>query len=231
MRRTTLIAGLLGLAAVLTGCGLGEHNQDTVTYDVTDKVAGLRVEADSGTVEVIESDREGIHVSERLTWRKEKPKTTHAVRGDTLELSFTCPTSWGLGAAGVSCDVSYRVEVPKGLRVKAGTDSGDLTLTDLSGEIEATSDSGAIVAGGLTGKRLVARTDSGDMTLTFTGQPDKVTTTTDSGSTQIHVPRGPYNVVAKTDSGGKAITTDSDASAPRSIELTSDSGDLAVSTP
>nr|SBP00226.1 lipoprotein [Nonomuraea gerenzanensis] len=226
-----MIAGSLGLAAVLTGCGLGEHNADTVTYDVTDKVAALRVEADSGTVEVVESDRAGIHVSERLTWRKEKPKTSHEVRGDTLELAFTCPTSWGLGAAGVSCDVSYRVEVPKGLRVTAGTDSGDLTLKNLSGEVEASSDSGAIEAAGLTGKRVVMRTDSGDVTLTFTGQPDKVTTSTDSGRIEIHVPQGPYNVVTRTDSGGKEITAASDASAPRSIEAVSDSGDLAVMTP
>jgi DUF4097 and DUF4098 domain-containing protein YvlB len=230
MRRTALIAGLLGLATVLTGCGVGEHSEDTVSYDVTDKVAALHVETDSGTIEVVESDRGGIHVSERLVWRKEKPKSTHEVRGDTLELAFTCPTSWGFGAVGVSCDVSYRVEVPKGLRVKVGSDSGDLTLKDLSGELEARSDSGAIEAGGLTGRRVVARTDSGDMTLTFTGQPDKVTTSTDSGRTEIHVPEGPYDIVAKTDSGAKEITADSDPSAARSIQVTSDSGDLAVST-
>ncbi|GAA4911818.1 DUF4097 family beta strand repeat-containing protein [Nonomuraea thailandensis] len=227
-----MIAGLLGLATVLAGCGVGEHSEDTVSYDVTDKVAALHVEADSGTVEVVESDRSGIHVSERLVWRKDnKPKATHQVRGDTLELAFTCPTTWGFGAVGVSCDVSYRIEVPKGLRVRAGTDSGDLTLKNLSGELDASSDSGAIEAGGLTGRQVVARTDSGDMTLTFTGQPDKVTTSTDSGRTEIHVPDGPYAIEARTDSGGKEITATADPSAPRSIELTSDSGDLEVATP
>ncbi|GAA2793264.1 hypothetical protein [Nonomuraea dietziae] len=38
--------------------------------------------------------------------------------------------------------MSYQVEVPEGLRVKVGSDSGGLTLKNLSGEVEATTDSG-----------------------------------------------------------------------------------------
>lgn len=226
-----MIAGFLGLAMV-TGCGVsGPLDEDTVSYDVTDKVAALHVEADSGTVEVVESDRQGIRVTERLSWHKNKPEPSHKVRGDALELTFACPATWGWGAMGTSCDVSYKVEVPKGLRVKVNSDSGNLTLTDLSGELVATSDSGAIEASGLTGKQVVTETDSSDMTLAFTGQPDKVRTATESGKTVIHVPRGPYNIVAKTDSGNKDITAAGDSSAQRSIELSSDSGDMEVMTP
>ncbi|GAA2793850.1 hypothetical protein GCM10020219_076390 [Nonomuraea dietziae] len=42
---------------------------------------------------------------------------------------------------------------------------------------------------------------------------------------------GPYNIVAQTDSGTKDIKAASAPSAPRSIELSSDSGDLEVVTP
>ncbi|MEV0597277.1 DUF4097 family beta strand repeat-containing protein [Nonomuraea cavernae] len=227
-----MIAGLLGLAAVLTGCGVGgSPNQDTVSYDVTDKVAALHIEADSGSVEVVESDRQGIRVTERLSWHKNKPETSHEVQGDTLELAFACPITWGWGAMGTSCDVSYQVEVPKELRVKVISDSGDLTLKGLSGSLEASTDSGAIKTIGLTGKQVSAKTDSGDMTLAFTGQPDTVTTSTDSGKTVIHVPRGPYKIVATTDSGNKDITAASDSSAESSLELSSDSGDMEVVTP
>lgn len=52
MKRTAMIAGLLGLAAVLAGCGgSGSPHEDTVSYDVTDKVAALHVETDSGAIE------------------------------------------------------------------------------------------------------------------------------------------------------------------------------------
>jgi hypothetical protein len=231
MERTAVIAGLLGLAAVLTGCGVGgASDEDTVSYDVADKVTALHVETDAGTIQVVGSDRQGIHVTERLSWRNHKPTPTHKVQGDKLALSFTCPGSWGLGAIG-SCEVSYQVEVPKGLRVEVNSDSGDLTLKDLSGELEAGTDSGAVVAGGLTGRQVVAKSDSGDLTLTFAGQPDKVTTSTDSGKTVIHVPQGPYAIDAETDSGEKDIKATRDSAAQRSIKLSSDSGDLEVMTP
>ncbi|MDR8407520.1 DUF4097 domain-containing protein [Nonomuraea sp. 3-1Str] len=232
MQRTAMVAGLLGLGAMLGGCGAsGAPAEDTVSYDVTDTVAALHVEADSGTVEVVGSDRRGIRVTERLSWLKNKPETVHEVRGDTLKLTFTCPTTWGWGAWGASCDVNYQVEVPAGLRVKVGSDSGNLTLRSLSGEVEASTDSGAIEAGELTGRRVVTTTDSGDVSLTFAGRPDQVTTATDSGTTVIHVPSGPYNIVARTDSGRKNIKAASAPSAPRTIALSSDSGDLEVTTP
>ncbi|GAA1615004.1 hypothetical protein GCM10009733_009080 [Nonomuraea maheshkhaliensis] len=226
------IAGLLGVAVALTGCGIGgPAERDTVAYDVADKVAALQVETDSGSIEVVESQRQGIHVTEVLSWRKNKPETSHQVRGDTLALSFDCPSTWGWGAAGTSCDVSYKVEVPKGLRVKVTSDSGALTLTGLSGELDARSDSGAIEAGGLSARQVAAKTDSGAVGLKFTGAPDKVTTATDSARISVHVPEGPYKVVATTDSGGKNIRASVDDSAPRLIELTSDSGDLEVVSP
>ncbi|MEU6717896.1 DUF4097 family beta strand repeat-containing protein [Nonomuraea sp. NPDC046802] len=232
MKRTAMAAGILGLAAVSTGCGLaGPESEDTVSYDVTDKVAAVKVEADAGSVEVVESDRQGIRVTERLVWRKNKPETSHPVQGDTLALSFKCPTTWGLGAPGVSCEVSYQVEVPKGLSVKASTDSGKVTLKNLSGPLEAETDSGAIEAGGLSGKRVVTRTDSGNMTVAFTGQPDKVESATDSGRTVIHVPHGPYRIEAQSGSGNQNITAARDPASQRVIALSSDSGDLEVVTP
>ncbi|NBE95583.1 DUF4097 domain-containing protein [Nonomuraea sp. KC401] len=231
-QRTAVTASLLALVAVLTGCGSsGSLDEAVVSYDVTDKVAALHVGTDAGTVEVVQSDRRGIRVTERLTWRKNKPETSHKVKGDTLELTFACPTTWGWGAIGDSCDVNYQVEVPEGLQVKVSSDSGTLTLKNLSGDVDALTDSGTIGATGLTGRRVVTRTDSGDTNLAFTGRPDQVTTTTDSGRTVIEVPRGPYNIVARTDNGDKDIKAPSDPSAQRTIELNSDSGDLAVVTP
>ncbi|MEU4331640.1 DUF4097 family beta strand repeat-containing protein [Nonomuraea dietziae] len=225
-KRTIVIASLVGLGAALTGCGgLGAKERESVSYDVTDKVAALRVEADSGTVEVVESDRKGIHVTETLVWSKNKPTTSHVVKGDTLALSFTCPISVGINSG---CDVSYLVEVPKGLLVDAETDSGRMTLTGLSGEVKAKSDSGAIEADRLTAKQVLAETDSGDTKLVFTAPPDKVETRSDSGSSEVRVPKGPYHVTAETDSGDKEIAAIHDDSAARTIEMSSDSGRLEV---
>ncbi|MEV5555536.1 DUF4097 family beta strand repeat-containing protein [Nonomuraea wenchangensis] len=232
MKRTILIAGVLGLAASAAGCGIaGPDSQARTSYEVPGDVTGLRVQVDSGTVELTGVDRRTVRVTERLAWRKHKPETSHEVRGGTLNLEHECPSTFGVGAIGVECEVSYRVEVPKGVRVEVTSDSGDLTLSGLSGEVRVSSDSGTIQADGLAGGRVTARSDSGDVALAFTGQPDEVTTENDSGHTVVRVPAGPYRVVAKTDSGDKRITADNDASAPRSIKVSSDSGDLEVLTP
>ncbi|MFI7454587.1 DUF4097 family beta strand repeat-containing protein [Nonomuraea sp. NPDC049714] len=245
IRRSGVVAGSLALAALLTGCGLaGPVNSDTASYDVADKVTAIEVETDSGQIEVIESDRAGIHVTEHLTWQKRKPTTTHETQGGTLVLTFTCPGGWMAG----NCDVGYQVEIPRGLRVKTVSDSGKVTLRDLSGDVEAATDSGAIEADGLTGKQVVSKsdsgavtlafaarpgkvetsTDSGAITLAFAAPPDKVVTSTDSGKTVVRVPEGPYNVVSTTDSGNEHLNTVHDPSAPRSLTLTSDSGDIDI---
>ncbi|MEW9550529.1 DUF4097 family beta strand repeat-containing protein [Nonomuraea sp. NPDC050783] len=232
MKTMTVIAGVLGLAAVATGCGAGgAASKATSSYEVPGEVTALRVEADSGAVELVESDRRAVRVTERLVWHKNKPETRHDVRNGTLDLGFRCPVTFGIGAVGTECEVSYRVEVPRGLRVEASTDSGDITLTGLSGEVSARTDSGAIQAGGLAGDRVSAASDSGDVTLAFTGQPHQVTAKNDSGRTVVRVPAGPYKVVAETDSGEKKVTAATSASAARTIDVSSDSGDLEVVTP
>ncbi|MET8868820.1 DUF4097 family beta strand repeat-containing protein [Nonomuraea sp. NPDC004580] len=229
MRKVALIAGLAGVAALTTACGVADAlNEDSAAYDVTGQVAALQVTTDAGTIEVIGSDRRDIRVTELLSWRKSKPTTKHQVRGDTLELSFTCPTTWGFGSIGVNCDVAYRVEVPKATRVRLASDSGDMTLTGLSGDVEATSDSGVIKGDGLTGKRVVTKTDSGDMNLAFAGPPDVLTTDTDSGDTVVRVPEGPYRVKTTSDSGDENIKTAHDPAAQRSINLSTDSGRLEL---
>ncbi|MDP9847912.1 DUF4097 family beta strand repeat-containing protein [Streptosporangium lutulentum] len=226
MRSLGVVAGAVALVALLTGCGLaGPSEEDTASYDVTDKVNAIQIEADSGGIEVTESDRQDIHVIERLSWRKNKPVASHETQGDTLVLKFTCPGSW---IGGTNCEVGYQVEIPRGLSVKATSDSGEVTLRDLSGDVDVTSDSGMIDAGGLAGKQVVSKTDSGAITLAFTAQPDKVKTSTDSGRTEVRVPEGPYNIAATTDSGTKEIDATHDASAPRSITLSSDSGAIEV---
>ncbi|MFB9467936.1 DUF4097 family beta strand repeat-containing protein [Nonomuraea salmonea] len=228
-RRAALIAGLAGMAALTTACGAaGALNEDSAAYDVTEQVAALRVTTDAGTIEVIGSDRPGIRVTELLSWRKSKPTTEHQVRGDTLELSFTCPTTWGFGSIGVNCDVAYRVEVPKATRVQLASDSGDTTLRGLAGDVEVTSDSGSIKGDGLTAGRVVTRTDSGDLRLAFAGPPQVLTTFTDSGDTAVRVPEGPYKVKTTTDSGDANVKTAHDPAAQRTIELSSDSGDIEL---
>lgn len=226
LRRAGAVAALLGLAAA-TGCGIGraEHG-DTVSYDVGDPVTALEVGTDAGSIRIVGSDRQGVHVTENLSWGGDRrPETRHAVRDGALVLDHTCPGGWG---GLLHCDVSYTIEIPRGLRVRAGTDSGQLTLRGLAGAVDASSDSGRIEATELTGKNVLAGTDSGAVTVSFTAPPDKVEVRSDSGTATVRVPDGPYAVSVTTDSGSKRVGVPHQAGAPRTITVTTDSGAAEV---
>jgi hypothetical protein len=223
MRRQNLIVAgaVLGAGLTLTACDvrLGVNEQQAVeSYDVSDKITTLNVGSGSGDVVVNESGRTGVHVTETLHWHGDKPQNGHEVNGDTLTLGYRCK----------NCSVDYRVEIPRGLAVKADTGSGTITLRDLTGEMSADTGSGDIDARGLTARRATAHTGSGDVELRFSAVPDDVDVETGSGDGTVWVPYGSYNVTARTGIGSKDVTVAHDPSAPRTVVIKTGSGDAKV---
>ncbi|WP_432931641.1 DUF4097 family beta strand repeat-containing protein [Microbispora sp. CA-135349] len=220
--KTMAVAGaVLGMSLVVTACDvrIGFGGQQAVeSYDVTDKVTVLDTRTGSGDIVVNESDRSGVHVTETLHWRGDKPKDGHSVEGDTLTLAYKCD----------NCSVDYEVEVPRGLTMKIDTASGDLTLRDVTGQVNASTGSGDVDARGLAAKQVNTRTGSGDITLRFTAVPDQVQAVTGSGDGRLWVPDGTYNVNASTGSGDRRIEVPDDESAPHTITIRTGSGDAEV---
>ncbi len=216
------VAGaVLGMSLVVTACDvrIGFGGQQAVeSYDVTEKVTVLDARTDSGDVVVNESDRSGVHVTETLHWRGDKPANGHSVDGDTLTLAYKCG----------NCSVDYTVEVPRGLTIKIHTGSGDVTLRDLTGQVNASTGSGDVDARGLAAKQVNTRTGSGDITLRFSAVPTDVQAVTGSGDGRLWVPDGAYNVNASTGSGDRKVEVAHDASAPHTITIRTGSGDAEV---
>lgn len=230
-RRVAIAAGAVTASALLLGaCGagnlVGPEQEDKLDYSVTESVSALTVDSGAGGITVIESDRSGIAVTETLRWRGNedaKPRTTHEVNGGRLVLTFDCP-----GALVRNCDVDYRVEIPRGVSVKAASGAGTIVLTGLSGEVEASTGAGDIEGDGLSGKRLVGETGSGDVELRFGSAPDHVEVETGSGSGVVWVPAGTYNVTADTGAGDKRIDVNQDNGSPHKIVVSTGSGDIKV---
>ncbi|MCT9932949.1 DUF4097 domain-containing protein [Planotetraspora sp. A-T 1434] len=223
MRKQTLIVAgtVLGAGLALTACDLkvdfgGE--QATESYDVADKVAVLDAHTGSGDIVVNESDRSGVHVTETLHWRGEKPRNGHSVSGGTLTLDYNCHDCW----------IDYRVEVPRGLDVKIDSGSGTITLRQLTGPVVASTGSGDVDARGLAGKNVSASTGSGDVKLRFAAVPDQVHAETGSGDGLVWVPSGAYNVTTETGSGDRDVQVTQDPSAPRTIVVKTGSGDAKI---
>ncbi|GGP11633.1 DUF4097 domain-containing protein [Nonomuraea glycinis] len=226
MKTIAIAGGLLASAALLSGCGLaglgGPANQDTVSYEVTDKVTRLHVKSGSGDTVITETGGSAIRVVETLQWRESKPDAQHSVDGDTLFIRYDCEQSWG------NCSVNYKIEIPKGLQVDADAGSGDITLRSLTGPLNLTAGSGDVDASGLAGKKVVAEAGSGNIELKYTTAPDSAELEAGSGDVTLHVPGGAYDVKAEVGSGEENVTVDKDPNSPRKLRLTVGSGDVNV---
>ncbi|GAA3445218.1 DUF4097 family beta strand repeat-containing protein [Planomonospora venezuelensis] len=228
MKKNMLAAGVVvGSVLVLSACqfdGFGLAEQAVSSYDVPEKVLRLTVDAGSGDIVVNESDRTGIKVTETIHWNKEKPETEHVVTGDTLALKYTCPGGFGA----VTCSVDYKIEIPKGVTVKADTGSGDIVLRSLSGEVDADTGAGDIDATGLGGKRFLADSGAGDIEAKFAAAPDDVQIETGAGDATVRLPRETYRVTAETGAGDETIEVANDASASRTVRVETGAGDAKV---
>ncbi|MEU0567075.1 DUF4097 family beta strand repeat-containing protein [Nonomuraea sp. NPDC005983] len=226
MKTIVIAGGLLASAALLTGCGLksigGPTNQDTVTYQVTEKVAALHLRSGAGDIAVTEYNGSSVRVVETLQWRNDKPKTWHKVDGDTLSMSYDCEASWG------SCGVDYKVEVPKGVQVKVDTGSGDITLRSLTGPVEVETGSGDVDGSGLGGTKILAKSGSGGVELKCVAVPDSAELRSGSGDVVLHVPQGTYDVDARAGAGDETVSVKTDSASPHKLTLNAGSGDVSV---
>jgi hypothetical protein len=228
MKTIAVAGGLLASAMVLTGCGLASigssTNQDTVSYQVTDKVSKLQVKSNAGDTVVTETGGSAIRVIETLRWRgDEKPAPQHKVEGDALFVTYDCPSNWG------SCSVDYKIEIPKGLAVDLDSGSGDITLRTLTGQIDVNVGSGDLDATALTGKKVYAKAGSGNIELKYATAPDSVDLEVGSGDITLNVPDGAYDVKTDVGSGDANISIKSDPTSTHKISLTAGSGDATVS--
>lgn len=228
MKKKTIAAGaLLGSVLVLSGCrldvDLGDQEQAITSYDVGGSLTALEVHTDSGDIEVNESDRSGVRVTETLHWtgdQRNRPKTEHPVSGGTLTLSQEC--------SGGNCSVDYKVEVPRGLKATLGSSAGDVTMRALTGEVNAHAASGDIEAASTGAKRFVAVTGSGDVELRFDAVPDHVEIETGSGDAAVRLPRADYNVTAETGSGERTVKVTDVPSSSHRVSVRAGAGSVDV---
>ncbi|MEU1728077.1 DUF4097 family beta strand repeat-containing protein [Actinomadura sp. ATCC 39365] len=228
MKTIAVAGGLLAAALVLTGCRIesigGATNQDTVSYQVTDKVSKLQVRSDAGDTVITETDGTAVRVIETLRWRgDDKPKPQHKVEGQALLVTYDCPSAWA------NCSVDYKIEVPRGLAVDLDSDSGDITLRALSGQLDARLDSGDLEGSGMTGKKVFVKADSGNIELKYATALDSAELEAGSGDVVLKVPTGSYDVKTDVDSGDASVSIKSDPSSPRKISLTAGSGNVTLS--
>ncbi|MEU3727654.1 DUF4097 family beta strand repeat-containing protein [Streptomyces sp. NPDC031705] len=242
LTRTALAA--TAAALLLSGCSLVEDARlktagadTTVTEAVTAvELTGLR----RGSVEITAGSGPAVTVRRVAHYRGDTaPVPEQRVSGGVL--SFTD----GCGGDGDSCWVDYRLEVPAAVKVKAGSSSGDITVTGvaaaeldsssgdvraerITGPLRVRTSSGDLRAADLSGPEFEFRSSSGDSTVGFAKAPASVSFTTSSGDVTLTAPQAPYRLSVSTGSGERDVTLGDSPDAPSRIAVRTSSGDIRL---
>jgi major membrane immunogen (membrane-anchored lipoprotein) len=225
----TVVAGGL----LLSGCDWGDMGATTFNDSETlgQSVSEVRFANDSGDVKITVGDH--LAVRRTVGYHDTKPGKTYRVDGDALVLE-ECKER--------DCSVDYDVTVPEGTKVSGHVDSakveivgvpsanveaesGDITVRDVDGEVNATAQSGDVNLSGIGGA-VVASAESGNVTVQLTSA-DNVTASTQSGNVDVTVPKGNYQVKTNVNSGDVRNEVGSSTSGP-TLDLRAESGNITV---
>lgn len=219
-----------------------EHSANFPAIPAAD-LTRLSVDNDTGSVTVVGTDTDTVHVSAEISEGLRGTDYGYDVFGSTLEVRGSCPLIGDLW-----CHVNYTIEVPSRLDVEVNSDNarvdisnvngdvivdadnGTTELSSIAGSIQVNSDNGRISGTDLFGPIANVETDNGRIELHFSAEPDEVTADSDNGSIELVVPpvEGGYNVTTDTDNGNEAILVNDNPDSRRIIDVSTDNGNITV---
>jgi DUF4097 and DUF4098 domain-containing protein YvlB len=222
--RTSLIATVgLSVSMALAGCTNLNNKTDEQSYDVTEQVKTLTIDARAAAVTVQAGDG-AIKVTETYHYSNDRPRTSHEVSGTELRL-----TESGCASDELRCNVEFSVRVPAATTVNITARAGAVSLADLTSDVTVITDAGAVEGKGLAGDRVSVKTDAGATSLQFSEPPASVEASTELGAISLKVPSGTaYAVDVSTAAGGSDIRVQQDAKSPYKISLRTNVGGIRV---
>lgn len=205
--------------------GLAGEHRKALTYTVRNPVNSLVFNADASSIAITGSKRSTVSVTEYIQYLTAPPVAHRALSGKQLKLGYTCP------ADAIECGISYVVAVPRDIAVRIGMDSGITRLSDLSGPLSATIDSGTIIGTALTSSTVTFKLDSGTISAGFKTPPTRVLATTDTGAIALGLPGTvTYHVTTQNSIGGVSVSVPVSNSSPHKITANDDTGGITIKT-
>ena len=248
-RRTGVVVGLVGIAAVL-GVGAVAAVR-AVTVEPATVVESLVFDAQSPRL-VVDVGSGAASVGRGTGSRVE---VTRTVRGDgQLELAETSgPDGVSLsascdGAFIGGCEVHYDIRVPDGFTLDLQADSGsvaalgtvvdsatlrvtsgDIHVADVTGPLVLEAESGEITGDRLTSDTVSASAMSGDVVLDLASAPRTLDAEVASGELTLALPAsGRYRLDVDAGSGEEQVSVPADPGASSTVRVRSSSGDVTV---
>ncbi|WP_371680260.1 hypothetical protein [Streptomyces sp. NBC_01276] len=207
-------------------------------------VTAVEIFAGAANVDITPRGDREIGYRADVRWSFGPPVIDESWLGDTLKLTPRCPGDTVTVADEAGCSVRLAVTVPTGVPVKvsgtsgrigvsglegtvdADVQSGSLNLSGLRGPLRANVDSGSLHAVGLASRQVDVRAGAGRADVRFVAPPDRITARAGSGRLDLTLPEATrYRVTGHVGSGRCEVDhTLRDPSAPRTLDLSADSG-------
>jgi hypothetical protein len=245
---------LLVVAAGLAFWQFGDRDSDD-RHTVGDSISTVRLAAGSSDISITASDDDKTTVQEKRHFWFWKHGDAYSVKDGVLTLDGDC---------GWQCRADFEVTVPRGTKVVGDSGSGDLTLdgvagvdaqarsgdvevsnvsgdvkldltsgdasiSDLNGKLELSARSGDLEARGLKGGPVTVETTSGKIELAL-DEANDVHAKGTSGDIEISAPGSGYKVSTETRSGDVDNGLGNDANGAHSIDARTVSGDVELQT-
>lgn len=247
VRRAWLVGGslftavLLGFTTLQVVVALAHEQRTTVEQFDATGLREVRIHNDAGRVRVIGTESDVVTVRAEISDGYRPTGHTERVDGARLVLDTSCPIFLSS-----YCDLTYVVEVPAGLHVSVWSpdqvsvedvtgdvvveSEGAIELARIGGTVQATSNSGAVSALGLTSSDVDLASDLGGVTVDFARQPSAVRVTSDLGDIEVVLPdtASDYRVSSTTDLGATTTEISTDPDSERSITASTDDGDVTI---
>jgi DUF4097 and DUF4098 domain-containing protein YvlB len=255
--RTTAATGavlLAGIAVLSAGCDA--RNIRLLEFRNTEAtgITEIRMTGGGGDVVVTTSDRTDTQIDRVVNYRTASaPDTVYKIEGTTLvidtDCGMGCDVDWTISAprgvtvagsnssgdvtlssvGGVDLEVASGSITAKGVSgtVRARAESGDVSVSDVTGKADLQAESGRVEGRGLAGP-VTASAESGDVDLTLSAAAS-VTASAQSGELTVRVPAGSYRVQTSAESGDVEVTNvPNDPASTTVLDLRTQSGDLSL---
>jgi hypothetical protein len=233
------------VVVVVIGLLVGLQRAEERTFTFSEPVRRVEVDLRAGSVSFTAADGP-VTVHRRIRWALSRPTTSERVEEGVLRVEegvLRVEADWdGLRLPGG--DVSYRVDVPAGVDVRAWTgaggaeglrgdvdirtQAGQIDLVNLGGHVRATTQAGQVRGTGLAARQVEVQSSAGAVDLAFETPPDRVEARTNAGSVDLVVPDQRYAVEADSSAGRTIVELVGDPTAPRRLVAHSNAGQVRV---
>jgi hypothetical protein len=228
-RAAALSVAMCAVLPAAAGCGAlkqigaDSHTAPAQQFTIAAHITTVVINSGAASITVTGSHRNTVVVSQQPYYSKKPPATVRRVDGTTLTLSYNCATE-------VICGVTYIVQVPRGVAVRAGSLAGAITITSVGGTVSAQTSAGLITATDLSSPAVRLKSRAGGIVAAFTVAPASVQASTNVGPISMTLPgSSSYKISTHTIVGTSNISVRKSASSPHVITASSYLGSITIS--